>query len=73
MRRGAVTLVLAMGIGTVLAAWEMPAQRTTPEAALAAPAPAQKKGAHWEYVPLPEDVARGPGSLQVALRPLSLG
>ena len=74
MRRAAVTLVLAMAIGTVLAAaWDMQEPRTTPEAALVAPTPAQKKGApYWEYVPLPENLARSPGTLLVAIRPFSL-
>lgn len=74
MRHEAITLVLTMAIGTVLAAaWNAPEPQTSPEAALAAPIPAQKKHTpHWEYVPLPDDVARGPGSVQVALRPLAL-
>lgn len=74
MTHEAITLVLAMAIGTVLmAAWDTPEQQATPEAALVAPTPAQKKNTpYWEYVPLPEDVARGPGSVQVALRPLAL-
>ena len=74
MRHEAITLVLTMAVGTVLdAAWDTPAQQVASETALVAPTPAQRKSTpYWEYVPLPDDVARGPDSVQVAILPLAL-
>ncbi len=62
MKLEAITLVLTMTAGTLLtAAWSASEPQTSPEAALATPMQVQNKGTpYWEYVPLPEDVARGP-------------
>ncbi len=74
MRNAAITLVVAMAAGTLMpAVWETLPQQGSPEAALAAPTPAQTKSSpQWEYVPLPENLARGTGAIQGSIPPLSL-
>lgn len=74
MRNAAITLIFAMAAGTVLpAVWDTLEQRAAPEAALAAPTPAQRKSnPHWEYVPVPDDLARGPRADEAAIPPAAL-